>query len=54
MLNDLELGVERSQFMLNNATNKLKSFRQKCRENGSLVTIVVLTVILILLLVVLN
>lgn len=54
MLNDLELGVERSQFMLNSATNKLKSFRQKCRENGSLVTIVVLTVILILLLVVLN
>ena len=54
MLNDLELGVERSQFMLNSATNKLKSFRQKCRENGSLVTIVVLTVILIVLLVVLN
>lgn len=54
MLNDLELGVERSQFMLNTATRRLKSFRQKCRENGSLVTIVILTVILILLLVVLN
>lgn len=54
MLNDLEQGVDRSEFMLNNAANSLKRFRQKCRENGSLVTIIVLTVILIVLLVVLN
>lgn len=54
LLNDLEEGVERSHHLLNNATRRIKSFRQKCRENGSLVTIIVLTIILILLLVMLN
>lgn len=54
LLNDLELGVDSSHLRLRRATDRLRDFRQACRENGSLVTIVVLTVILILLLVVLN
>lgn len=54
ILNDLEQGVDNSTFRLNNARSKLADFRRRCQENGSLVTIVVLTVILILLLVVLN
>ena len=54
LLNDLELGVDASQIRLRRATDRLRKFRQACRENGSLVTIVVLTVTLILLLVVLN
>ncbi|CAH6719693.1 syntaxin-8 [[Candida] jaroonii] len=54
MLNDLENGVESSQLRLNSANNRLREFRRKFQENGSLITIVVLTIILILLLVVLN
>lgn len=54
ILNDLEQGVDNSAFRLNNARNKLADFRRKCQENGSLVTIITLTAILILLLVVLN
>lgn len=54
LLSDLELGVESAQQRLHRAGQRLRRFRQTCRENGSLVTIVVLTVILILLLVVLN
>lgn len=54
LLNDLERGVDNSSSRLGRATNNIRSFRRKVRENGSLATIIVLTVILILLLVVLN
>lgn len=54
VLDDLEQGVDVSQRRLDRAANRLVEFRRKCRENGSLVTIVVLTIILIMLLVVLN
>ncbi|KAG7663458.1 uncharacterized protein J8A68_003005 [[Candida] subhashii] len=54
LLNDLESGVDDAGYRLNSAANRLHDFRRKAKENGSLVTIVVLTVILILLLVVLN
>ncbi|GEQ71352.1 hypothetical protein JCM33374_g5035 [Metschnikowia sp. JCM 33374] len=54
LLNDLESGVDGSHTRLRRATNGVVEFRRKVRENGSLVTIIVLTVILILLLVVLN
>lgn len=54
VLDDLEQGVDVSQRRLDRAANRLVEFRRKCKENGSLVTIVVLTVILIMLLVVLN
>lgn len=54
LLNDLERGVDTSSSRLWRATNNIREFRRKVRENGSLVTIIVLTVILILLLVVLN
>lgn len=54
LLNDLEQGIDTAHARLNRATNRLKSFQKLCKENGSLVTIVVLTIILIVLLVVLN
>lgn len=54
ILNDLERGVDDAAYRLNNAQARLKNFSTKVRENGSLVTIVILTIILILLLVVLN
>lgn len=54
MLNDLENGVDSSQLRLDGANNRLREYRRKFQENGSLITIVVLTIILILLLVVLN
>lgn len=54
ILNDLERGVDDSTYRLNTAQARLKNFSTKVRENGSLVTIVILTIILILLLVVLN
>ena len=54
MLNDLERGVDNSQVRLTRTDNRLTDFRSKVQENGSLITIVTLTIILILLLVVLN
>lgn len=54
LLNDLEQGVDSSTSRLGRATSSLQSYRRKVQENGSLVTIIVLTVILVLLLVVLN
>lgn len=54
ILNDLEQGVDGSNTRVRRATNGIAQFRRSVRENGSLVTIVVLTVVLILLLVVLN
>ncbi|ODV66325.1 hypothetical protein HYPBUDRAFT_12034 [Hyphopichia burtonii NRRL Y-1933] len=54
LLNDLEQGVDSSHTRLNQTHRRLNVFRNKVRENGSLVTIIILTVILILLLVVLN
>ncbi|KAK6199188.1 uncharacterized protein RJT21DRAFT_121487 [Scheffersomyces amazonensis] len=54
ILNDLESGIDRAQSRLSSATRRLNEFRKTCKENGSLVTIIVLTVILVLLLVVLN
>lgn len=54
LLSDLERGVDGSSARLRRATNNIRDFRRMVRENGSLVTIIVLTVILILLLVVLN
>lgn len=54
LLNDLERGVDNSSTRLGRASNNIRDFRRKVRENGSLATIIVLTVILILLLVVLN
>lgn len=54
MLNDLERGVDNSHVHLTNTNNRLTDFRTKVQENGSLITIITLTVILILLLVVLN
>lgn len=54
ILNDLEQGVDLSLGRLHTASTRLKHFRTLMRENGSLVTICTLTVILILLLVVLN
>lgn len=54
MLNNLERGVDDSSSRLRRATHNIRDFRRRVLENGSLVTIIVLTVILILLLVVLN
>ncbi|EDK42065.1 hypothetical protein LELG_00243 [Lodderomyces elongisporus NRRL YB-4239] len=54
ILNDLELGVDNSELRLHRATRRLNNFRRMARENGSLVTIITLSVILILLLIVLN
>lgn len=54
ILSDLERGVEYSADRLQHASRNLRKFSVKVKENGSLVTIVILTVILILLLVVLN
>ncbi|KAF3988206.1 hypothetical protein FT663_03520 [Candidozyma haemuli var. vulneris] len=54
LLNDLERGVDDSGSRLGRASLRLKDFRTKVRENGSLVTIIVLSIILILLLVVLS
>lgn len=54
LLNDLESGVDRAYTRLGQAQNRLKNFQKLCKENGSLVTICVLTVILIVLLIVLN
>lgn len=54
ILSDLERGVEYSADRLQHALRRLRSFSAKVKENGSLATIVILTVILILLLVVLN
>lgn len=54
ILNDLERGVDNSANRLGRASNNIREFQRKVRENGSLATIIVLTVILILLLVVLN
>lgn len=54
ILNDLEQGVDLSLGHLNSANTRLRHFRTLMRENGSLVTICTLTVILILLLVILN
>lgn len=54
LLSDLENGVDSSQRRLNTTANRLHDFRARVQENGSLVTIIVLTVILIILLVVLN
>lgn len=54
LLNDLERGVDDSSSRLGRASVRLKDFRTRVRENGSLVTIIVLSVILILLLVVLS
>uniref|UniRef100_A0A0L0P1W6 t-SNARE coiled-coil homology domain-containing protein n=1 Tax=Candidozyma auris TaxID=498019 RepID=A0A0L0P1W6_CANAR len=54
LLNDLERGVDDSGSRLGRASGRLKDFRTKVSENGSLVTIIVLSVILILLLVVLS
>lgn len=54
LLNDLEQGVETSSYRLNSATHRLNDFRRRAKENGSLVTIILLTVILVVLLVVLN
>lgn len=54
ILNDLERGVDTSSTRLGRASSSIRNFQRKVRENGSLATIIVLTVILILLLVVLN
>ncbi|CAK9436286.1 uncharacterized protein LODBEIA_P08440 [Lodderomyces beijingensis] len=54
ILNDLERGVDDSGFRLERATQRLQTFRQMARENGSLVTIIILSIILLLLLTVLN
>lgn len=54
LLDDLELAVDRLVQRVRRATQGVADFRRRVRENGSMVTIVVLTVILILLLVVLN
>ncbi|SGZ47757.1 CIC11C00000004036 [Sungouiella intermedia] len=54
ILNDLERGVDNSSTRLGRASNNIRQFQRKVRENGSLATIIVLTVILIVLLVVLN
>ncbi|EGW34348.1 uncharacterized protein SPAPADRAFT_59756 [Spathaspora passalidarum NRRL Y-27907] len=54
LLNDLEAGVDTAQDRMTRASARLHNFTTKARENGSLVTICILTVILILLLVVLN
>lgn len=54
LLNDLERGVDDSSSRMGRASLRLKDFRTRVSENGSLVTIIVLSVILILLLVVLS
>ncbi|CAH2350276.1 syntaxin-8 [[Candida] railenensis] len=54
LLNDLENGVDRAYTRLSQASNRLKSFQKLCKENGSMVTIILLTIILIVLLIVLN
>lgn len=54
LLDDLERQVDDSTFNLDRAQRRLNHFRKQAQENGSLVTIIVLTVILITLLVVLN
>ncbi|RCK59007.1 Syntaxin-8 [Candida viswanathii] len=54
ILNDLELGVDQSLSRMDLANRRIRTFRNLMRENGSLVTICTLSIILILLLVVLN
>lgn len=54
ILNDIEQGVDQSLSRLDLANRRIRTFRNLMRENGSLVTICTLTIILILLLVVLN
>lgn len=54
ILDDLEQGVGDSLNRLDRAAKRLAAFRKKCQENGSLLSVVILTVILILLLVILN
>lgn len=54
ILNDLEQGVDQSLSRLDLANRRIRTFRNLMRENGSLVTICTLSIILILLLVVLN
>lgn len=54
LLDDFERQVDDSTFNLDRAQRRLSHFRKQAQENGSLVTIIVLTVILITLLVVLN
>ena len=54
ILDDLEQGVGESLNRLDRAARRLGAFRKKCQENGSLLSVIILTVILILLLVVLN
>lgn len=54
ILTDLEAGIDYSSLRLNRATRRLSLFRKMCRENGSMVTIVILLVILVLLITVLN
>lgn len=54
LLDDLEAGVDDSTQRLARATRGLSRFRKMCRDNGSMATIIILTVILILLLVVLS
>ena len=54
ILGDLERGLDRSLSRVQRATNGVQDFRRKVTENGSLTTIIVLTIILIVLLVVLN
>lgn len=54
LLDDLERGVDDGGFQLERAQRRLDHFRRQAQQNGLLVTIVVLTVILITLLVVLN
>lgn len=54
ILGDLERGADQSMSRVRRATLGVNDFRRKVAENGSLATIIVLTVILILLIVVLN
>lgn len=54
LLNDLENGVDTADRRVRSTNDRLTEFRSRVQENGSLVTIIVLTVILIILLVVLN
>lgn len=54
ILGDLERGADLSLSRVRRATNGVNEFRRKVAENGSLTTIIVLTVILILLITVLN
>lgn len=49
LLDDLDDGVDRAQRRITGARKRLDTFARKAKDNGSMVTIVVLIIVLVLL-----